>query len=428
MAPLVITALCSLLFATVSLCATSVGTDASLVPAVTSPLSFASSKWIWTASSTAGATVALRKDFTPPLGKSLIAAEIIITADTDLTFYVNGEFIGSAPTPDHPRFAQRYCVDLLPSLNVFAATGISPSPATDGGLLATILVTYSDFTTDTIITDSSWRAHPGAPLGFEQLSFDDTAWPVATVAGSFGDAPWDEVNIPSDPPVLTFDHAQWIWTDVVPASGTLPAGERAFRRTFTPAPGQIPMSADIIIAADNLFTLSLHSAGPSTDQNTPRHEAPSQAATPKHSLRLGTGETSQNYVAYPLAECSVYVNGEEIDSNRGFTVANHYIVNFSPTTTEIVLAVNVTNLVASPAGLLLAMEVNMVPSGRANCTAGSFLLTDDGWLSTKGAIPTGWEQPGFNDSAWPPVVTEGAYPTAPWGANTIAAASAPVNV
>ncbi|KAF8178856.1 hypothetical protein K438DRAFT_1977712 [Mycena galopus ATCC 62051] len=375
MAPLVITTLCSLLFATV---ATSVGTNASLVPAVTSPLSFASSKWIWTASSTAGATVALRKDFTPPLGKSLIAAEIIITADTDLTFYVNGEFIGSAPTPDHPRFAQRYCVDLLPSLNVFAATGISPSPATDGGLLATILVTYSDFTTDTIITDSSWRAHPGAPLGFEQLSFDDTAWPVATVAGSFGDAPWDEVNIPSDPPVLTFDHAQWIWTDVVPASGTLPAGERAFRRTFTPAPGQIPMSADIIIAADNLFTL--------------------------------------------------YVNGEEIDSNRGFTVANHYIVNFSPTTTEIVLAVNVTNLVASPAGLLLAMEVNMVPSGRANCTAGSFLLTDDGWLSTKGAIPTGWEQPGFNDSAWPPVVTEGAYPTAPWGANTIAAASAPVNV
>ncbi|KAJ7212474.1 hypothetical protein B0H12DRAFT_378938 [Mycena haematopus] len=381
MAPLFIVALFSLLFARVSLCASASvnnATDANLVPDATSSLTFASSKWIWVASSTAGATVSLRKDFTPPLGKSLIAAEIIITADSQLIFYVNGEFIGSGTPPDRPRFAQRFCVDLLPSFNVFAATGISPSTPSDGGLLATILLTYSDFTTDTIVTDSSWRVHAGAPLGFEQLSFDDTAWPVATVAGSFGAAPWDEVNIPADPPVLTFDRAEWIWTDVVPASGTLPAGSRAFRRTFTPAPGQIPMSAQIIIAVDNLYTL--------------------------------------------------YVNGVQIDANQGFKVANKYIVNFSPTTTEILLAVLATNNKASPAGLLLAMEVNMVPSGRANCTAGSFLLTDAGWLSTKGAIPTGWEQPGFNDSAWPPAVSEGEYGVAPWGTNTIAPASAPVSV
>ncbi|KAF7340561.1 hypothetical protein MSAN_02127600 [Mycena sanguinolenta] len=381
MALLFIVTLFSLLFAKLSLCASASGsnaTDASLVAAASSSLVFTSSKWIWTASSTAGSTVSLRKDFTPPLGKSLIAAEIIITADSQLTFYVNGELVGSGTPPNRPRFAQRFCVDLLPSFNVFAATGIAPSTPSDGGLLATILLTYSDLTTDTILSDSSWRVHAGAPVGFQQLSFDDTAWPAATVVGSFGDAPWDEVNIPANPPVLTFDRAEWVWTDVVPASGTLPAGSRAFRRTFTPAPGQVPMSAQIIMAADNLYTL--------------------------------------------------YVNGVQIDANRGFTVANNYIINFSPSTTEIVLAVLVTNNAASPAGLLLAMEVNMVPSGRANCTAGSFLLTDNGWLSTKAAIPAGWEQPGFDDSAWPPVVSEGAYPVAPWGTNTIAPPSAPVNV
>ncbi|KAJ7815307.1 hypothetical protein B0H14DRAFT_3859123 [Mycena olivaceomarginata] len=382
MALLVIYAFCSLLLASVAHSApdpvSASNATANLAPAATSPLTFAASKWIWTASSTAGATVSLRKGFTPPLGKSLIAAEIIVTADSHLTFYVNGEYVGSGTPPNRGRFAQRFCVDLLPSFNVFAATGITPAPATDGGLLATILLTYSDFTTSTIVTDSSWRAHAGTPLGFEQLSFDDTAWPVAAVAGSFGDAPWLEVNIPADPPVITFDRAQWIWTDVVPASGTLPAGQRAFRRTFTPAPGQVPMSANIIIAVDNLYTL--------------------------------------------------YVNGVEVGASNGFKVAHHHVVNFAPTTSEIVLAVLATNSAASTAGVLLAMEVNMVPSGRANCTAGAFLLSDAGWVSTKGAIPTGFEQPGFDDSAWPAVVAEANYPAAPWGTNTIAAPSAPVNV
>ncbi|KAJ7212465.1 hypothetical protein B0H12DRAFT_1156377 [Mycena haematopus] len=359
MAPFLIVALFSLLFARASLSASASennATDANLLPDATSALTFTASKWIWAASNTPGATVSLRKDFTPPLGKSLIAAEIIITADSELTFYVNGNFIGSGTPLNHPRFAQRFCVDLLPSFNVFAATALTSTIPSEGpgGLLATILLTYSDSTTDTLVTDSSWRVHAGAPLGFAQLSFDDTAWPVAAVAGSYGDARWGDVYVPADPPVLGFDRAQWIWTDVVPANGTLPAGARAFRRTFTPAPGQVPLSAQIIIAVDNRYTL--------------------------------------------------YVNGVLIDANQGFDVAHSYVVNFAPTTGEIVLAVLATNNLPSPAGVLLAMEVNM------------------------DAIPTGWEQPGFNDSAWPPVVTEGEYGAAPWGTNTIAPASAPVSV
>jgi hypothetical protein len=55
----------------------------------------------------------------------------------------------------------------------------------------------------------------------------------------------------------------------------------------------------------------------------------------------------------------------------------------------------------------------MVPTGRTSCTAGAFALTDVGWKSTKGAIPAGFEQPGFDDSAWPAVVVEATYPAAP---------------
>ncbi|KAJ7320811.1 hypothetical protein DFH08DRAFT_789013 [Mycena albidolilacea] len=341
-------------------------------------MNFASSKWIWnSATATANTVVGLRKDFTPPLGKSLIAAEIIVTVYTSLTFYVNGVYIGSGNEPSpRPRFARRFCVDLLPSFNVFAFNAsTSSSGANDGALIASILLTYSDGTKDTLVTDSSWRVKSAPPLGFEQLSFDDTTWPVATVVGSYGVAPWDTVlvDIPADPPVLGLEHTEWVWTDVVPASGTLPAGSRAFRRTFPLAPGQVPQTATILITADNSYTL--------------------------------------------------YVNGVTIGSGSNFKVAQKYTVNFASAPTELVLAVLATNSAASVAGLLVAMEVNMVPTGRTSCTAGAFVLSDPGWKSTKGAIPAGFEQPGFDDSAWPAVAGEATYPATPWGTVTIAAPS-----
>ncbi|KAF7374128.1 hypothetical protein MSAN_00294100 [Mycena sanguinolenta] len=345
-------ALCSVLFGLSSLTLTTAenATTATLFPDVTSALDFTASKWLWSSTTaTANVIVGFRKDFTPPLGKSLIAAEIIFTVYSNLNFYVNGVYIGSGNSesgnlPARPRFARRFCVDLLPSYNVFAVNASAAMSGTDwGGFIATILVTYSDGTTDTLITDSSWRMKSPLPLGFEQPSFDDTAWPVATAVGSYAAGAWDDVLVtyPVDPPPAEYS----------------PAGSRAFRRTFTPAPGQVLGVATILVTADNEYTL--------------------------------------------------YVNGVTIGSGTSFKVAQKYTIDFASTPAEVVLAVLATNTAASPAGMLFAMEVNMVPSGRVNCTAGAFVLSDAGWKSTKGAIPAGWEQPGFDDSAWPAAVGGG---------------------
>ncbi|KAJ7466899.1 hypothetical protein FB451DRAFT_1259459 [Mycena latifolia] len=335
-------------------------------------LVFTASKWIWTATTVASAPRAFRKDFTPPLGKSLIAADIIIAADNRFTLYVNGEVIGSAAGD---RWAKRFCVDLLPSFNVFAVQA-STTAAANGALIATILVTYSDGTTDTIVSDSSWRASNTVPAGFEQLSFDDIAWPAATTVGAYGAATWGTVFVPTNPPTVSLTGATWIWTDVVPASGTLPAGRRAFRKTFVPASGQVPVSANIIITVDNAYTL--------------------------------------------------YVNGVEVGTGSTWETAQHYRVNLAPAS-ELVLAVLATNTVASAAGVLVSMEVNMVAAGRANCTAGVFVQSDRSWKSTTGAIPAGWQLPGFNDSAWPAAVAEAVYPATKWGTVSVAAASPPVD-
>ncbi|KAJ7748988.1 hypothetical protein B0H16DRAFT_1848204, partial [Mycena metata] len=330
------------------------------------------SNWIWTPAATPSAEVALRKDFTPPLGKSLIAAEMVITAVSKMNLYVNGEYIGSGSVPGRWGYGQRFCVDLLPSFNVFAVNASTPS-ASIFGFIATILITYSDGTVDTIVSDTSWRVFHGSPAGFEQLEFNDTTWLPATFARAYTGATAYKVIIPSDPPVFTFFSAGWVWTAGVSATA-VPPGSRAFRRTFTPAPGQIPMSANILIAAEDQYTL--------------------------------------------------YVNGAFIGNGTNSAVAQHYIVNFGTPVSEVVLAVLATNVgaKASTAGLLVSMEVNMQPTGRTNCMAGSMLTTDGAWVSTLDAIPAGFEQPDFDDSTWP-----GIQLVAGNGV-TIAAASAPITI
>ncbi|KAJ7494205.1 hypothetical protein FB451DRAFT_992115, partial [Mycena latifolia] len=239
---------------------------------------------------------------------------------------------------------------LLPSFNVFAVN--ASTSGTRGGLLATILLTYTDGTTDTLLSDGTWRANKGLPVGFEQLSFDDTVWPGATVVAAYNAGNFDveAVLIPSDPPVLALDYGQWVWTDVVPASGNVPAGSCVFRRVFTPAPGQVPASATIIIAVDNAYTL--------------------------------------------------YLNGVTVGSGTQRTVAQRYTVTFATPASEVVLAVLATNNAVSPAGVATVMEINMQPTGRTGCTAGAFVLTDERWKTIKGAIPAGFEQLTFDDSAW----------------------------
>ncbi|KAJ6462213.1 hypothetical protein C8R45DRAFT_1178744 [Mycena sanguinolenta] len=350
-------------------------------------LSFANSDWIWTPGN---AVVAFRKDFTPPLGKTPSGAEVIITAANSFNFYVNGDFVGSGI--DGQGIAQRFCIPLLPSSNVFAVNASNTVPA-HGGLIATILVTYSDHTTDTIVSDGTFRISPGSPHGFEQPSFNDTAWVGATVVGAYGNALWGTVAIPSNPAVLDLASSFWVWTAVSPVSAgnwpNLPAGSRAFRRTFTPAAGEIPANANILIAADDEYTL--------------------------------------------------WVNGVQVGASSGanWAIGQNYVVNFASAPTKIVIAVLATNLNApSPAGLLFSMEVNMAPTigspatrGWSNCTAGAYVVSDNSWLSTTGVIPNGFQQPGFDDSTWPAVVEEVLYSGGVWSTSlTITPASAPITI
>jgi hypothetical protein len=259
-----------------------------------------------------------------------VQADIILTADNSFTLYVNGGQVGSGGDFIN---ADRFCVPLRSCLNVFAVTAVNgrttPNPA---GLLIAIKITYSDGTTSTIVSDTTWRAST-IPAGYEQLSLDDNSWKPAIAEGAYGVAPWGQIPIPSSPPVLSLANSNWIWTNEV-VNGNAPPGSRAFRRTYTPPTGQTATSATIIVAVDN--------------------------------------------------EYSLYVNGILVGSGNNFGIAQQYTVNLSPAPNVVFAVYAVNNQPAngnSPAGLLAAIEIDLA---ECNCTSGDLVLTDGSWKSNTG--------------------------------------------
>ncbi|KAJ7847240.1 hypothetical protein B0H14DRAFT_3453895 [Mycena olivaceomarginata] len=105
----------------------------------------------------------------------------------------------------------------------------------------------------------------------------------------------------------------------------------------------------------------------------------------------------------------------------GFGVGQQYTVNFVSSPDTVVFAVLGKNAAPGRAGVLFAAEINMEPVGRANCTAGVFVVGNTAWVSTTGTIPTGWHAPTFDDSAWPSVANA-------WGTISLDAPSPPVDI
>ncbi|KAJ7491157.1 lectin [Mycena latifolia] len=335
-------------------------------------LGFSASQWIWTndvsASVAPTGARAFRKDFVAPQGKTPVQAEIIMVADDSFTLFVNGAEVGAG---GDFTVSERFCVPLQPCLNVFAVTAVNGGTVPNfAGLLAAIQITYSDGTTSTIVSDTTWHASLQVPAGYQQPSFDDNSWTPAVAEGAYGIGPWGQIPVPSPPPVLSLTTANWIWTNEV-VNGNAPPAARAFRRTYTPPTGQTAASAKIIIIADD--------------------------------------------------EYSLYINGVLVGSGTDFSVAQTYTVNLSPAP-SLVFAVYAVNAGDgnNPAGLLAAIQITLTDS----CTSGLTFVTDGSWKSNTGT-PVGFQLPGFDDSSWPAATVEGPYGMAPWGNVTIASSSGP---
>jgi alpha-L-rhamnosidase len=164
-------------------------------------------------------------------------------------------------------------------------------------------------------------------------------------------------------PGLSFTGANWIWYPEGDPANSVPAGTRAFRRTFDLPAGVRISAAELQVTADDYFTVYVN--GVPAAHSPATAEAWRTASTVDISAELRPG-------------------------------AN-------------VIAVEAVNSSAGPAGLLARLHVD---------TSGSpfDLVTDGAWKSAT-AAGNGWQQPGFDDSAWPGARVGPAYGSGPWGSS-----------
>ncbi|KAJ6457876.1 hypothetical protein C8R45DRAFT_1081718 [Mycena sanguinolenta] len=333
-------------------------------------LDFNNSTWIWANNSvpasgggeTPPGGCAFRRYFTPPPGKTPNFTDIIVTADNNFTFYVNGEQVG---TGAYYPLAYAFRTPLLGSdSNVFAVIATSGSRSSaPAGLLIAIQVTYDDGTRDMpIVSDTTWRALTSVPDGYQNLTFNDSSWPAAVGESPYGASAWGPVTIPTNPQTFVYTNAtNWIWTNETPnASVDAPVGSRPFRLTWTPPAGQTPRSATVIISSDD--------------------------------------------------EYMFFINGNMIAGGYNYRLSQQFSISLAPAA-NVVFAVNATNY-SGPAGFIAEIQITTTGApGCTECNSSSIVITDASWKWTS-TVSEGFEAPGFDDSSWSPAVVAVGYPVA----------------
>ncbi|KAK0190593.1 lectin [Armillaria mellea] len=225
-------------------------------------LNFRNSSYIWTGEQTGTAHTApagmrpFRAEIPSSTTKCPTCATIIVACDDQCPIYVNGQQIGTGKSPQQGAVA--YTAGLLPdSKNVFAID-VSNTAEGSAGLIATILVDYTDGTTETIVSDSTWKTLQGvAPGGWTSPSFNDSAWTAAVVEGPSTASPWGSPALP--PAISNMTTAQWLQTNESVSSGSAPRGHRPFRRTFTSPYGKAAVCGKIVLAVEDSYTLYAYS-------------------------------------------------------------------------------------------------------------------------------------------------------------------------
>ncbi|KAK7031487.1 bacterial alpha-L-rhamnosidase-domain-containing protein [Favolaschia claudopus] len=363
-----------------------IGKNATLVPAALLT-AFNTASWIWapepgqTPPNAPAGDVALRLTYTPPSGKTPSSATVLVTADDRFTLYANGALVGSSPTTtDIWRNAQIFRnVDLSASsssvLFAFKATNL-PDVGTGGagpaGLLFSAQITFTDGSSAIVSSSSStgWKATSSIPTDFQLPSTSDTSWSAPAVWGTYGVSPWNTQVVvaaptPTTPPLTT---ATWIWNTATGGSAA-PAGTMAFRRAFTPTSGKNPVSASIVMTADDVFTLWI----------------------------------GGNLIGGAPNETDVWQTAQQFNVQ----------LNSSGNVVFAVLATNrpdVSTGGASPAGFLAS--INILYSDGSS----SALTTDTSW-KVNPSPPSGWQAADFNDGSWAAASSEGTYGVGPWNTN-----------
>jgi hypothetical protein len=247
--------------------------------------------------------------------------------------------------------------------NLFAVVGTVSQFSKPGGFIAACQIVFSDGTIDTLVTatDGSWHTAPlsnKCDLAFAQPRyFENNTWGGATLVGPYGSS---SISFAPMPPPVTFVSSSWIWTN----EGTsLPGQARAFRYTFNPPVGDLPIYATIVVTCDNSYAFWLNG----------------------------------NLIA---------VSPTETD----WTVAQRYVLQLLPGANVLAFVGFNWDVGPSPAGLLVSAQVEHASGTLVN------FVTDGTWRTLNAQTPpVNFHLPAFDDSGWNNSTAYAKYGGGQWG-------------
>lgn len=308
-----------------------------------------------------------RRVITTEPGKEVAWAKLAITGDQIFTAYWNGEQVAfNTGANNEWQSARTVSLPVTTGDNALAVS-LATSNSQYGGILASVRIGYTDGTSTDFASGSSMKAlastEAAAPEGWKTIAFDDSAWTNARAQYLYrGWVYGDRVSIPelaigAEP--LNFTNVPWIFTPEA-STGSAPGEDRAFRTTRSTPAGLTAKSAEIIITADDSYTLWVNGA------------------------KLGESDGATN----------------------GWQQSYRYTTDLAATSNT--FAVRTTNGANSPAGLLAKVRVTYTDDSTSTFTTG----TD--WKASK-TIDPGFQQIAFDDSGWGNAVQQAVYGSGPWG-------------
>ena len=452
---------------------------------VTTPVSLAGAHWIWypegnPAAGAPAATRYLRRTFTAPAGP-YTHAQLVVTGDDTVDVWLNGTYLsGSTRAADSWKRASY--VDLAGALRSGANTLVVAARNTSGpaGVLGRVRVVAAGGTVD-LVSDNAWQAASSVSEDFAG------SWVTAADLGAYGVGPWNsDVVAPAadaaSPVTVTgltterlvnpvgLDAAKprfgWrlvsgaagqtqgryqiqlgatagsagVWdsgqvastqsTDIAYGGGALASNRTYFWRVrIWDGQGRpSPWSAGARFDTGLLTGWSAGFIGaPGTANLTgaswlwypegdPTVEAPAATRYFRRTFTLTTVARS-TLVVTGDDTADVWVNGTAVSTSKRTTDswkrASTVDVTARLHAGSNTIAIAAANTTVSPAGLI------------AKLTSGSTTVTTDAAWKASQSGPSGWEQPGFDDAAWPAAKVLAGYGAGPWGSQVIAPNPAP---
>ncbi|MEV4313397.1 family 78 glycoside hydrolase catalytic domain [Actinocrispum sp. NPDC049592] len=160
--------------------------------------------WIWYPEGDPAAGVPAATRFfrrTVDLGPAPAKASLVVTGDDTAVVWVNGTQVSSSPRVADS-WKRATVVDLsgklTPGANTIAVQSENTS-ASPAGVIAKLTVQNGP----TVVTDGAWKSSQTGPAGWQQRGYDDSAWPAARALTTYGTGPWgSNVTVSAPSPLL----------------------------------------------------------------------------------------------------------------------------------------------------------------------------------------------------------------------------------